>query len=292
MSNWVKPVKPAPMILQDNLKDVLFFDIETTTRYKTYAEYAEREPFMAKEFARRSVETYTDLTVEQAYFEKGMLHPEHAQVVSIAWKLWDSESKTFMDETIGFSSWDEFEYCQGPYADRDILIRFNNRLKEMFEDHFVVMGGYRIKGFDVEFLFNRMRVCGLEPQISLWECLKKSWDNRHLDIKDFWPSSKGMSSFGMICELIGVPNSKEGGISGSEVCFRFWDDHAVEMINEYCMDDVHAVTKLAVMLSTEKLKSRENQTLTEWEEWKKERDTHLENIRIQKEKESGNEVGE
>jgi hypothetical protein len=279
MGNYVKP---TPMIHQDTIKDVLFFDIETTTRYKTYAEYLEKEPFMAKEFERRSLETYTDLTVEEAYVKKGMLHSEHGQVVSIAWKIYDRESNSFMDEVIGFSSWDEFEFCQGPLADRDILIRFNNRLKEMFEDHFIMMGGYAIKIFDVEFLFNRMRVCGLEPQISLWECLKKPWDNRHLDVKDFFPSSKGMSSFGMVCTLVGIPTSKESGISGDQVCYRFWDDHDVEAINTYCMEDVHVVARLAHMLSTEKLKAREVQTLKEWEEWRVIRDEHLEAVRLKR----------
>ena len=41
MSNWNN--KSAPMIWQSDLKEVMFFDIETTTRYKTFAEYQESD---------------------------------------------------------------------------------------------------------------------------------------------------------------------------------------------------------------------------------------------------------
>jgi hypothetical protein len=289
MSNWVRPIKPTPMILQDQLKDVLFFDIETTTRYKTFEEYKENEPFMAKEFIRRNKGS-NKMTPEEAYLEEGMLHSEHGQVVSIAWKMYDGETNSFKSEVIGFSSWEEFEYCKGPHADRDILIRLNNRLKELFGDEFKKMCGYAINGFDVIYLFNRMRMMGIEPQISLWECLKTSWDNRHLDVKDYWKSPKGMSSFGMVCQLMGLQTSKEDGISGEEVGVRFWNDHAIEMINKYCMDDVNVVARLANALSFEKLAISEQQTLEEWEEWKIGRDNYLEEIRLKKEAE--NEVGE
>jgi hypothetical protein len=91
-----------------------------------------------------------------------------------------------------------------------------------------------------------------------------------------------MSSFGMVCTLIGIPTSKENGISGDQVCYRFWDDHDIESINNYCMEDVHVVTRWAKMLSTEKLISREIQTLQEWEEWKIRRDPHLKEIHLKK----------
>jgi hypothetical protein len=83
MSNWNN--KPAPIIWQRELKEVMFFDIETTTRYKTFEEYQEAEPFMAKEFIRRN--KGSNLTPQEAYLEDGMLHSEHGQVVSIAGKM-------------------------------------------------------------------------------------------------------------------------------------------------------------------------------------------------------------
>jgi len=260
MSNWNN--KPAPIIWQRELKEVMFFDIETTTRYKTFEEYQEAEPFMAKEFIRRN--KGSNLTPEEAYLEDGMLHSEHGQVVSIAWKMYDKESNSFKSEVIGFSSWEEFEKVKGPHADRDILIRFNNRLKEMFGDSFVRMCGYSINSFDVTYLFNRMRANGLEPQISLWECLKTSWNNNHLDLKDHWKSPKGMSSFGMVCQLMGLATSKEDGISGEYVGSKFWNEGAVEQINKYCMDDVNAVARLANSFSIERMAVVESQTLEEW----------------------------
>ena len=86
----------------------------------------------------------------------------------------------------------------------------------------------------------------------------------------------------MVCTLIDIPTSKESGISGDQVCYRFWDDHDVEAINTYCMEDVHVVARLAHMLSTEKLRVREVQSLMEWEEWKVIRDEHLEAVRLKR----------
>lgn len=254
------------MIRKEQFTSTLFFDIETTTRYKTYAEYTEAEPFMAAEFLYRvgMKSEYKGMTVDDVYHDFGMLYPEHAQIVSIAWKIHDGDA--FIGETIGFSSWEEYESKDNKYADRDILIKFNEVLRGLFDSREGTLGGYRIKQFDIPFVYKRMLINGLYPQASLITVGKKPWDLNHLELYDYWTGvgAAGMAGFGAICEVMGVGNPKEDGLDGRQVCYRFWDDHDVVSINEYCMKDVLASMKLAWSLTTDILTSKHNKTMEEW----------------------------
>lgn len=258
------------MIKKETFINTLFFDIETTTRYKTYEEYLEFEPYMAKEFEYRvSIKPeYKDIPVNVVYHDFGMLYPEHAQIVSIAWKIVGDNA--LVGDTIGFSSWDEYQSNDKKYADRDILIKFNEVLNTLFKNREGTLGGYRIKQFDIPFVFKRMLINGIYPQASLITVGKKPWDLNHLELYDYWTATGGhsMAGFGAICEVMGLGNPKENGIDGRQVCYRFWDDNDVQAINEYCMRDVQASMKFAWNLTTERLIDKHEKTMEEWKNTK------------------------
>lgn len=272
------------MITKNEILNTVFFDIETTTRYKTFEEYAEAEPFMVDDFQyRRSLKSeYANKTDEQTYAEHGMVYPEHGQVVSIAWKKWDGTK--FAGETLGFKDWEDYESRDKKYADRDMLIQFNETLHNVFSDNFGKLGGYRIKWFDVPFVYKRMLINGILPHPSLINVGKKPWEIPYLDLYDWWQGVgvNGMSGFGSACEVLGSLNPKGDKIDGRHVCFRFWDDHAIDMINEYCMRDVDANIDFAINLSHDKLTSKYKRTLEDYS-------TRMEE---QQKKETENEVGE
>lgn len=254
------------MIPKSKIMSTLFFDIETTTRYKTFEEYLEQEPFMAKEFIYRcSIKgDYKGMDPAEVYTEFGMLYPEHGQVVSIAYKIADESG--FVGETIGFTDWEDYEKTDKKIADKNLLIRFNEVLHTIFGNDGGTLGGYRINYFDVPYLYKRMLISGLFPHSSLITVGKKPWNLTNLELYDYWNGVgvNGMSGFGSACELMGVPNSKDDEIDGRQVCFRFWDDHNVDMINRYCMRDVESSIRFAIALSDEKLKNRHHRTMEEW----------------------------
>lgn len=258
------------MIRKEKFMSTLFFDIETTTRYKTYWEYLDSEPFMAKEFEYRvsMKPEYKEIPVDKVYSDFGMLYPEHAQIVSIAWKIVDGDK--IVGETIGFSSWEEYQSKDKRYADKEILIEFNEVLNTLFQEREGTLGGYRIKQFDIPFVFKRMLINGLYPQASLITVGKKPWDLNHLELYDYWTGvgAAGMAGFGAICEVMGLGNPKDDGIDGRQVCYRFWDDNDVQSINEYCMRDVQAAMKFAWGLTTERLTAKHEKTMEEWREAK------------------------
>lgn len=253
-----KYVKGDYFTLED-VNNTLFFDVETTTRYKTYEEYLEKEPNPAKEFARkvRVDSKWDDMEIADVYNghnrSRGMLWGQHLQIISIAYRIWDPSSRKYVGETIGFSSWEEYQSIEDKSkADKDILIRFNEILKSLFGTERGLLGGYNIVGFDIAVLWMRMMSCGIKPHPSLNTICKKSWEiDWVLDLKDWTTPSdhRGLSSFDTVNALLGVPSSKTDEIAGAHVCFRFWDDHDIEGINGYCMKDVVSSIALARRLS-------------------------------------------
>lgn len=244
----------------DAVNNTLFFDVETTTRYKTYEEYLEKEPNPAKEFARkvRVDPEWDSMTMEEVYNghprSKGMLWAQHLQIISIAYRKWNPTTRKYdIEGTIGFSSWEEYEAIEDKSkADKDLLIEFNEVLYSQFGEERGLIGGYNIVGFDIAVLWYRMMSCGIKPHPSLNTVGKKPWDiDWVLDLKDWTKPAghDGLSSFDIVNALLGIPSSKTDEVAGNHVGARFWDDHEVEKINEYCMKDVMSSIGLARRLS-------------------------------------------
>ncbi len=258
----------------DDVNNTLFFDVETTTRYKTYAEYLEKEPNCAKEFARkvRVDSKWDSMSIEEVYNgnsrSNGMLWAQHLHVISIAYRKWNPSTRKYEGDTFGFSSWEEYESIEDKSkADRDILIKFNEVLCDTFGSDKGLLGGYNIVGFDIAVLWTRMMVCGIKPHTSLQTVNKKPWDIVHvLDLKSWTTPSdhKGLSSFDIMNALLGVPSSKTDDVAGNHVGARFWEDHAVEGINEYCMKDVMSSIALARRLSEDMIDDIHVQTMADY----------------------------
>lgn len=265
----------------EKIKKTVFFDIETTTRYPTFEEYYQNEPDAAKQFKEKSAKQkeYTGMSVEEIYALNGMLWAEHGQVISIAYRMWDHEVERYTGEVFGFSSWEDYETKPKKSADLDILIAFNETLYERFGymegapniPRLGLLGGYHIKGFDIPFLYKRMLYNGIIPHPSLNIINKRSWNIEHtIDLKD-WTKPfdyNALTSFATECVMLGIPNPKKDEIDGNQVCFRFWDDHAIEDINDYCMRDVFASVRMAIALSEEKMRIRHEQVMSDWIERK------------------------
>lgn len=259
----------------DDVNNTLFFDVETTTRYKTYAEYLEREPNPAKEFARkvRVDSKWDSMTIEEVYNgdprSNGMLWAQHLHIISIAYRKWNPTTRKYdIGDVFGFSSWEEYEAIEDKSkADRDILIKFNEVLTEEFGDDKGLLGGYNILGFDIAVLWMRMMACGIKPHTSLQTVNRKPWNITNILDLQSWTTPcehKGLSSFDTMNALLGVPSSKTDDVAGNHVGSRFWDDHEVEKINEYCMKDVMSSIGLARRLSEEYLDDIHEKTMEDY----------------------------
>lgn len=273
----------------DIVNNTLFFDVETTTRYKTYAEYLEKEPNPAKEFARkvRVDSKWDSMTMEEVYNghirSNGMLWAQHLQIISIAYRKWNPTTRKYEGDTFGFSSWEEYESIEDKSkADRDILIKFNEVLINEFGNDKGLLGGYNILGFDMAVLWHRMMVCGIKPHTSLQTVNRRSWNITNiLDLKS-WTTPcdhTGLSSFDTMNALLGVPSSKTDDVAGNHVGARFWDDHEVEKINEYCMKDVMSSIALARRLSEDVIDDIHAKTMEDyWRRMEEKKNVETETI--------------
>ena len=259
----------------DDVNQTLFFDVETTTRYKTYAEYLEREPNPAKEFARkvRVDSKWDSMTMEEVYNgdprSNGMLWAQHLHIISIAYRKWNPTTRKYdIGDVFGFSSWEEYEAIEDKSkADRDILIKFNEVLTEEFGDDKGLLGGYNILGFDIAVLWMRMMACGIKPHTSLQTVNRKPWNITNILDLRLWTTPcdhMGLSSFDIMNALLDVPSSKTDEIAGNHVGDRFWEDHAVEGINEYCMKDVVSSIALARRLSEDIVDDKHEKTMEDY----------------------------
>ena len=258
----------------DDVNNTLFFDVETTTRYNTYEEYLENEPNCAKEFARkvRVDSKWDSMTIEEVYNgnprSNGMLWAQHLHIISIAYRKWNPTTRKYEGDTFGFSSWEEYESIEDKSkADRDILINFNEVLTSEFGDDKGLLGGYNILGFDMAVLWMRMMVCGINPHTSLQTVNRKPWNITNILDLHAWTKPcehTGLSSFDIMNALLGVPSSKTDDVAGNHVGARFWDDHAIEQINEYCMKDVMSSIALARRLSEDVMDNIHKKTMEDY----------------------------
>ena len=64
--------------------------------------------------------------------------------------------------------------------------------------------------------------------------------------------------------LLGIPSSKTDEVAGNHLGARFWEDHAVEQINEYCMKDVMSSIGLARRISQDYLDDIHEKTMEDY----------------------------
>ena len=256
------------MISSDTIKKTLFFDIETTTRYQTWNEYCEAEPNCAKDFENQILmkREWEGVPISKVYTERGMLSPEHGQIVSICSRIWNQKENKWDYRTFGFESWDGYEELPLKEKDKDLVIEFNEYLIDLFQNKRGSLGGYNINNFDIPYLYRRTLATGLFPQSTLVKTGLAKWDIKNLDLMDWWngTGAAGWSGFSSACEMMGVGSSKEDGVDGRQVSKLFWEDHDIETINSYCMRDVIKSAQFAIALSDERLKKRHETVLCDY----------------------------
>jgi hypothetical protein len=255
------------MISSDTIKKTLFFDIETTTRYQTWDQYYDAEPNCAKDFENQinMKREWEDVPISKVYAERGMLSPEHGQIVSICSRIWNDKESKWDDRTFGFESWEEYEMIRGQ-KDKDLVIEFNEYLIELFKNSRGSLGGYNINNFDIPYVYRRTLSTGLFPQSTLVKTGLAKWDIKNLELMEWWngTGAAGWSGFSSACEMMGVGSSKEDGVCGHQVSKLFWEDHDIETINSYCMKDVIKSVQFAIALSDERLKKRHETVLYDY----------------------------
>jgi len=101
--------------------------------------------------------------------------------------------------------------------------------------------GHNITGFDLPFLWKRLVINDLKPDLPL-PCPDEIRHGRNcFDTMQAWAGYRGMVSLSRLCRVLGIPDPKQNqdGITGANA-WEFWRRGDLETVKTYCASDVTA----------------------------------------------------
>ena len=214
-----------------NIKDILFFDIETSTTVKEleigsplYHAWSYKK---SKDRGHDDDDTIWDKKLQESYKNEAALYPEFGRIVCIS---------------VGMLGKDGFKTTTYNNFDEKVMIQdFYNMLDKLGNK--TMLCGHAIGGFDINYVAQRGMVNNLSPHDLVDTSGLKPWNvDWILDTKELWAgTSWNKASLAALTTCLGIPTPKDG-ITGKEVPAYFWKDPKgnIAEISEYCEKDVVA----------------------------------------------------
>ncbi len=170
------------MYPRDNIRRILYLDIETVVEVEHYVDLSEEMRILWQKKSRRHVESeeypYFEEELEALYKDKAGIYAEFARVICISVGFIQEKEEHTELRIKSFGQKDE----------TDLLKTFAHLLNEYFYDrHNQFLCGHNIKEFDVPFICRRMMI----HQIPLPNLLDiagfRPWQTHHLlDTMEMW----------------------------------------------------------------------------------------------------------
>ncbi len=217
----------------NELRDILFLDIETVGMTESHSQLSER---FKTQWARKAsfLKKQENQTDENLFSERAGIYAEFGKIIVIAiGKYVENENGTLGLKTKYFAHDDE----------KTLLTEFKLMLDKA--DSRTKLCAHNGKEFDFPFLSRRMLI----NEISLPSLLnlsgKKSWEVPHLDTMEMWKFGdyKHYTSLDLLLALFNIPSSK-GVMDGSKVNQVYYHEKDLKNIAEYCVNDVVAIAQL------------------------------------------------
>lgn len=216
--------------LEYKLKNVLFIDIETRSKYGTFGDLS---PVMQKVWAKKAhnLKNEDNLSVEELYLDRAALFPEFGSILCIGiGGVSGGKAKidVIHEQTEGETIKGFFEIVNKYPQPSFSLVAHNG------------------KEFDYPYICKRAIINGIELPTSMQFAGKKPWEILHQDTLDMWRFGdfKSYTSLELLCEVLDIATPKDG-IDGSMVNKLFWDSPVhIDRILEYCKADVVATMQV------------------------------------------------
>ena len=220
------------------LRDILFLDIETVAITSDYASLDER---IKTQWARKAGFFKRDSTKtdEDIYHERAGIHAEFGKIICIAvGKFFDTESGELGLKTKVYSGHDE----------KEVLTEFKLMLEKM-DSSTLRFCAHNGKEFDYPYLCRRTLINGIPLPAALNLGGKRSWEVQHLDTLEMWKFGdyKNFTSLDLLAAIFDIPSSKSD-IDGSQVNYVYHKEQKLEKISEYCRGDVVVLAQLFLKL--------------------------------------------
>jgi predicted PolB exonuclease-like 3'-5' exonuclease len=238
------------MYTLDELKGMVFIDIETTTQTENLQELLDKKPrleeFWDEKFVQLKEQNRTELgeieDKHQMYPRMGGLYPEWGKIVCI------SIGQLKFDETgmpVGFNA-------KSYYGDdeKKLLSEFMSVAGAiMNKKSSIKWVGHFIKGFDMPYIIKRS-IINQVPVIRHFHLHKlKPWETCLIDTKEVWQFGNwnGSARLGHIAEILDIPTPKDD-MAGYQVNRAYWEGR-IEEIKVYCEKDIKATANMLLRLS-------------------------------------------
>jgi len=225
------------------LRDILFLDIETVANTYDYSALDER---MKVQWSRKAnfLKRGQEQTDESIYHERAGIYAEFGKIVCIAvGKFYETESGDLVLKTKAYSGHDE----------KFLLTEFKSMVEKM-DASSVKFCAHNGKEFDYPYLCRRMLVNELSLPAALNIMGKRPWEVQHLDTLEMWKFGdyKHYTSLDLLAAIFDIPTSKSD-MDGSQVNAVYYEEKDLSKIKDYCLRDVVVLAQLFLKLKAIKL---------------------------------------
>ena len=227
-------------MINPELRDILFLDIETVAGTHDYHSLDER---IKAQWARKAAyfKREQDLSEEETYHDRAGIYAEFGKVIVIGVaKFIETESGELGLKTKAY------------YGDNEtmVLCEFKNMIEKLDPVN-LKLCAHNGKEFDYPYLCRRLLINGIALPAALNIMGKKSWEVQHLDTLDMWKFGdyKHYTSLDLLASIFNIPTSKDG-IDGSQVNQVYYKESNLARIKDYCIRDVVVLAQLFLKLKS------------------------------------------
>jgi DNA polymerase elongation subunit (family B) len=227
-------------MINPELRDILFLDIETVASAHDYHSLDER---IKTQWARKAAyfRRDQDLSEEETYHDRAGIYAEFGKVIVIGVaKFIETESGELGLRTKAY------------YGDNEttLLCEFKNMIEKLDPVN-LKLCAHNGKEFDYPYLCRRLLINGIALPAAMNIMGKKSWEVQHLDTLDMWKFGdyKHYTSLDLLAAIFNIPTSKDG-IDGSQVNSVYYKEHNLARIKDYCIRDVVVLAQLFLKLKS------------------------------------------
>lgn len=234
------------MYRQEELKGMLFIDIETTSGFDSYSEFSKERPGAIAHWAKKCQQIrnggeHLEKDDEEMYLHMTALYPEFGKirVISIG--------------QIQFGEGATISKIKSFYGDDEasLLKEFLGTMQAIFNSKpDIKLIGHNIKNFDIPYIIKRSIINSLEIPHQFQLQKKKPWENCLLDTYEIWKfAGWNSTSLDLICETLGLDSPKDI-MHAVETTEEYWKGN-LEKIKEYCEGDVRATMNVMLKISNQ-----------------------------------------
>lgn len=235
---------------QINVRDYLYFDIETVSEYKDFDTFCKESPLQIEPFKKKILNFYdgdiNDINYNSLYQEKAGLLPEYGKIVSISIAI-EKKGEWYQFNFNG----DEETLLKNFNAYIDLTVKRANAYKELSKFYYngefknLKLCGANIIYFDIPYIAKRCEHFKIVPNENIYSNTRTKFETDHiLDLTVFFRKNSTIGDNGIhaICAFFGIPTPKDviSGKDVSAVYHGYYHDKSISIdeIYTYCDKDV------------------------------------------------------